>query len=167
MLTQALPQLPAVPCAQQTLFEPELLGLGATQLLLVHWLEFWHCEPFGVMPAQAPLVQPWPVGQVLPQLPQLLLSVCRFLQTPRQQPPPAPQPLPQLPQLLASDTRFTQVPLQLVVVPAVGQQMLPVPGVLPAPAAAQVPLTQLPGRVQGLPLLTVPAQVPFTQDWPG
>ncbi len=119
------------------------------------------------MPAQAPLVQPCPVGQVLPQLPQLLESVCRFLQTPRQQPPPAPQPLPQEPQLLVSVCRFTQVPLQLVVVPAVGQQILPVV-VLPVPGATQVsPLTQLPLRVQGLPVVTVPAQVPFTQDWPG
>src|SRR5687767_5731576 len=51
-------------------------------------------------------------AQVLPQVPQLIGSTWRFLQTPLQQVSPAPQMLPQVPQLFSSVFRFLQTPLQ-------------------------------------------------------
>lgn len=61
----------------------------------------WHFSTF-VGDVQVPLLQVCPLLQVLPQLPQWLVSVCRLRQPPEQHDVPPVQTLPHAPQLLLS-----------------------------------------------------------------
>jgi hypothetical protein len=134
--TQVALQLFGVPVVgQQTLVAPPL-GDGAVQTSPVTHCELIVQVPFvGVLPTQAPPLQICPERQGLPQAPQFAAFVCVS----------------------------TQAPLQLVGVLVVGQQMLPVV-VLPGPGATQAsPFTHCGDEVQGLPLVTVPAQIPLMQ----
>ena len=99
------------------------------QLPLEHWPADTQAEPFGRRDVQAPAEQIKPCWQTFPHLPQLLLSVCSFVQAPLQYtwPPeqaaghaplvqawPLGQAVPQVPQLEGSAEVVVQNPLHEV-----------------------------------------------------
>jgi hypothetical protein len=135
------PHLPAftVPLGQQLLLQQSVLVVQVPPKSFPHFPTFavplaqqtcvlvqqvWLVPvPHRLVLAQhAPLTHVWPDVQLWPQVPQLLVLLCRLAHVPLQQVSPVAQRWPQAPQLLTSLCRFVHVPLQAVC--PVGQQTL-------------------------------------------